>query len=768
MLPRRIAAFLFILAAAAPAAAPAGRTFYVSPAGNDQWSGTLADPNADSTDGPFRTLTKAAAALEPGDTCRLRRGTWHETLAPPRDGTAEAPIAFEAHAGEEAVLSGADPLTGWKREEEGLFSAPMPWDLKDQNQLFAGGAMLTEARWPDNTGTLLKPVRATVESGSANTITDPRLPGADDAWKGALLWCAGGHRWICWSARVTRYDARTKTLTFEKPQPDRWYTPVKGNEYVLMGLRLALDAEGEWWFDRKAKRVWLKPPGGKDPAGLGVEAKRRLYAIDLSGRSHLRISGLRLRAAGVRTDAKTSHVLLKGLRAEYVGHSYERDVSREASVLVKGSHIELQGCELAHASGSLVRFEGSDNRLVNCFIHDGGYGALWNGIVSLSGRRHLVSHNTIRDSGRDLVTIHGLMESIIQNNDLSDAGWLTADLGMTYGHNTDFMGTVIRYNWVHDHRARGHTAGIYFDHCSHNAIVHNNVVWNVPGPPLQINNPSYFMLGYNNTFWNSGHLTTFDHSRRNDLFGTRLHNNISSGEIRLPGHVVRDHNLIGPDLPLQDPERRRFIPRPGPAVGKGLPLAGITPPNRAPDLGACFLGIRPWKVGHDFRNPPAPDTNVPEIVWSNAIRNAAFELGTVEGWTPAGEGKAETSKGNGWGNSFGRGQAEKTGTSKFELKLSGRASVEQVIEGLHPRTAYQLSGWLRSGDGKETIALGVKNYGGRDLAAASRAAAWTRETIDFTTGPGVTKVTIFVAKTSGGSGPVFADNLGLPRNPPGR
>jgi len=752
--------------------APAGeRVFYVSPSGRDEWSGRLAEANAAGSDGPFKTLAKAAAVLEPGDTCRLRKGIYRESLKPARDGAGEAPIVFEAHGGEEAVISGADLLAGWERDANGLYTAPLDWDLADQNQLFADGVMLTEARWPHNQGTLMQPTRAVAESGSPNTLVDPKLPGGDDCWKGALLWCAGGERWYCWTATVTGFDAKTKTLTFEKPQPDRWYTPRKGSEYVLMGLRGMLAAEGEWWLDRAAKRVWLNPPGGKDPATLGVEAKRRLYAMEFSGRSHIRVGGIRFRAGGILTDAGSSHLLLKGLRGEYVGHSYAKDISGTASVLVKGQHIELHSCELAYASGSIVRFEGRDNRLVNCFVHDGGYAGGWNGAASLAGRRHLISHNTIRDSGRDVVSVHGLMESLIQYNDLSNAGWITADLGMTYGHDTDFMNTVIRYNWVHDNRARGHTSGIYFDHCSHNAIVHHNVVWNVPGPPLQINNPAYFMLGYNNTFWNTGDLSTFDHSHRNDLYGTRLHNNVSPKAIRLPDHVAKDHNLVATASPLADPAQRRFGLQPGSAaLGGGVPLVGVTHSlaGKAPDMGAYEAGLPEWRPGHDFRNPPDPKWDVPEcIAYSNAVRNAAFELGSLEYWTPGGDGKAEPAKGNGWGNNYGKGPPEKTGTSKHELRLTGKARVEQVITGLHPNTAYQLSGWLKVSDEKETAALGVKDYGGPEAMASSAVKTWERKVVEFKTGPGKTSVTVFVAKTSDGPGQVFADNLGLPRVPPG-
>ena len=71
----------------------------------------------------------------------------------------------------------------------------------------------------------------------------------------------------------------------------------------------------------------------------------------------------------------------------------------------------------------------------------------------------MVAHNTVRHSGRDLVSVHGLMESLVEHNDLSHAGWLTHDLGITYGHDTDFAGTVIRRNHVHDCVAQGLAEG---------------------------------------------------------------------------------------------------------------------------------------------------------------------------------------------------------------------------------------------------------------------------------------------------------------------
>ena len=104
---------------------------YVAPDGNDANPGSLKQP--------FRTLAKAAAALQPGDTCILRGGVYREVLRPGCSGTAAQPIVFQAADGEAPMISGADLLTGWQAETGGLWSAAMSWDLADQNQLFADG-----------------------------------------------------------------------------------------------------------------------------------------------------------------------------------------------------------------------------------------------------------------------------------------------------------------------------------------------------------------------------------------------------------------------------------------------------------------------------------------------------------------------------------------------------------------------------------------------------------------------------------------------------
>lgn len=737
-----------------------GSDIYVSTEGNDGWSGGLPAPAGN--DGPLKTIGRAAEIIRPGQTCHIRGGTYRETLKPARSGEPGRPIIFASYKDEEVVISGADILSGWTREEDEVHSAPMAWDLKDQNQLFADGVMLQEARWPKG-GTLLQPVRAAAESGTENSLADPNIPGGKDAWKGALLWCAGGDRWVCWSEEVTGYDADKHALSFTMKTPKHWYTVRKDSPYVLMGVRSALQAPGEWWYDSEKQQMLLIPPEGTDLSKSAVEAKRRLHCIDLSGISNVGIVGIRFRSGGVMTDGRTENVRLIRCKGEYLAHSYLNDLAGKAGIVIDGRGNTVESCEFAYSSTAVLQAKGSDHRIVNNYLHDGNYGGKWTGAVALSGRRILFSHNTVRHSGRDLVSVHKLMESLVQYNDLSEAGWLTCDLGMTYGHDTDFMNTVFRFNRVHDNRAKGCSMGIYFDHCSHNVIVCNNLIYNTGDSPIRVNNPSYFDLLYNNSCWKTGEVSTFDHSHRQDVFGMRIVNNIFNRPPKMPEHTVLKDNIVSDGSCYANPAKGDFtLKLDSPAKGTASIIAGVTGTSCKPDIGAFQGGIVPWKAGSDFKNPPDPKFELPVVDWMNMIKNSCFELPTLEFWSVV-SGDASLSPGNGWGSKVHGKVEEATGTSRQELRLGeAPARVEQKISGLNKDTPHTLSGWLKVSDQKASVRLGVRFPDGKEVwTEPVSSSAWKRVALDFATG-NESGITVIIEKPSGG-GFVFCDNLGLPK-----
>jgi len=115
---------------------------------------------------PFKTLAKACAVAQAGETIVLRGGVYREVLAP-RDG-----VTVRAMAGERVTLSGADLVEGWTRDGDG-WSAPL---AAKPTKLLRDGEPCTDYTWAEGRLRVKDPdprlhvyetvVRATVLKGS--------------------------------------------------------------------------------------------------------------------------------------------------------------------------------------------------------------------------------------------------------------------------------------------------------------------------------------------------------------------------------------------------------------------------------------------------------------------------------------------------------------------------------------------------------------------------------------------------------------------------
>ncbi|ANC92961.1 hypothetical protein A6A40_14385 [Azospirillum humicireducens] len=88
---------------------PSGPGFYVAKNGNDSWSGKLAAPNADGTDGPFASLQKAQSAMRADptiDTTYVRGGDYYPNNPIWLDGQ-DSGVTFTGYGNEKAVIHGS-------------------------------------------------------------------------------------------------------------------------------------------------------------------------------------------------------------------------------------------------------------------------------------------------------------------------------------------------------------------------------------------------------------------------------------------------------------------------------------------------------------------------------------------------------------------------------------------------------------------------------------------------------------------------------------
>jgi hypothetical protein len=192
-----------------------------------------------SLERPFATVRQAAEIMKPGDVCLVREGTYREIVRPKHSGTAEAPLVFRAFPGERPVLSGCAPVTGWTQEEGDMYSAMVPMPLGHESQVFTGGKMLLEARWP-NAGKpvpkgLLEFDTATMEKGTTPTkIVDDALPDVDLA--GARVWVSSFKRWYCWTGAV-RSSVKGAIEVEDNSDSKGNHICKPGGDYYVFGAR---------------------------------------------------------------------------------------------------------------------------------------------------------------------------------------------------------------------------------------------------------------------------------------------------------------------------------------------------------------------------------------------------------------------------------------------------------------------------------------------------------------------------------------------------
>ncbi len=603
----------FTLSLALMAASPlAAAEYFVAPAGSDDAPGTRARP--------FRTLGKAAALLQPGDTCFLRGGVYRETVRPARSGEPGRPIRFAALPGEIATVSGADLLDArWSPHAGGTYRAETD---RQFIQLFVDGRMMPEARWPNAPlDDLMRMPRAHAGKGTDyETLADPNLPPGD--WNGAVVLLWPGARWVNTTCRVLDYTPGKafrfdRSLRPEKPDTLHGFDPRKpeaGNPYLLFGCLAALDSPGEWFLDAGKRALYLSPPAGGSPEGRRIEVKQRDLAFDLHGLGHIEVRGLSVFAAAM--DLTDAHdCLIEECRLRYVDHFRETKGWQAPPThnVTTGRNNEWRRCGIAGSAGTALRLAGEENRLVECVVRDMNYLGTYQGGVDLcKSVGAVVRRCTVARAGRDILQHHGSKRIRVEHCDLSFANMLNNDSGALYCWGTDGEGGVIAHNWVHDNTGDA-TVGIYLDNFCKNFRVHHNVVWNNSASGITLNSDSLDNLVCHNTLvGNAKPFGTFTyHGKVSTQKGTRVVNNLVLDRIRLedPGQFVQGE--LAPEVHHNGAGAadRRGVPTAGSAaVDAGIPLPGINDGFRgkAPDWGAYEAGGEYWVPGATWKDPELP------------------------------------------------------------------------------------------------------------------------------------------------------------------
>ena len=466
---------------------PAPMIFYVSPEGNDLFTGTLARNNGRRTDGPFASIGHARDAARIAShgasgkvvrsvTVVIRGGTyWLQQpliLGPSDSGTAEFPIIYTAYPHEKPVLSAGRPIRGWGLGElngHKVWTARIP-TLRDADvafhELWVAGRRATLARSPNEgfyhagqvpglkKDTPLQVGQKQFEIGDGDVKALPDIQDAD-----VVLMSL----WIDSHLPIESVDEAKRLLTFTRPTVLHM---SPGDPYFVEGAAELLDAPGEWYFNQHSATIYYLPRNGETMIGSEAVMPWHQQVVRLQGDlkqgqfvNHVKFSGLTF-----------SHSEWDLPRQQKLGAPPTSSGFSQAAIGVPGAvwgvgvhDCVFEDCTISHAGNYGIELGAGCQRnvITHCQIVDLGAGGVKFGSTSLPKNDVEAAHSnqlldsTVADCGKLYPSAVGVWigqssQNVIVHNAIHDLYYTGISIGWTWGYGPSAAGdNLVELNDIH-------------------------------------------------------------------------------------------------------------------------------------------------------------------------------------------------------------------------------------------------------------------------------------------------------------------------------
>ena len=480
--------------------------FFVSPDGDDRWSGRRPAVNKGRTDGPFATLERARLAVRRlkgrGDLKQpvrvtLRGGT-HFLRKPlvlgPRDSGAravvhqwrverpEVPVTYAAHPGEEPIVSGGRRIAGWREERlqgRPVWVADLPevkrgrWTFR---QLWVNGERRLRPRLPRqgefrverliNKGNDAMPWRG----GNNRFIYRKGDLRAD--WRNLRqVEIVAMHVWYESRMWVRAVNEKKRLVTLDRKSQGRLIEShiggIRGAPYYVENVFEALEP-GTWYLDAPAGRLYYMPLEGEKMDSAEVIAPVQECLVRIEGDAEKEKFVEAVHFEGLVFSHNEWHPREKrggwGQAANGVPGAVAAGGARDCS---------FTRCRFVHLGTYGLALEGGcrDVRIQGNELADLGAGGIkvWHlGPKETEARpqrppyvhgcrRITVADNHIHHGGLEFLSAVGVLVgrcsgNRILHNHIHHLYYTGISVGWTwgYGDENNAYGNIIEYNHVHD------------------------------------------------------------------------------------------------------------------------------------------------------------------------------------------------------------------------------------------------------------------------------------------------------------------------------
>jgi len=483
-------------------------TLHVAPDGRDTWSGRIARPSADGKDGPLasiigardaiRKLRKNAPPAQP-ITVEIADGTYrtHKTIifTPEDSGSKDCPVTYRGATGRKPVISGGRVITGWKKTgSKGIWKTDIP-DVKKGRwffrQLFINGKRAIPAREPNEKDLWYQFVRTLNpdKAGARGHRGDVK------AWrKGDEVEVVLFRTWDTSRFRVTSFDPVSALMHFRVPKGKILSWWAADRRYFLENSLSFLNSPGEWFLDRKAGVLYLRPFEKRDVSRAEIIAPVVDRLVRFEGTAKKAIRQLHFRGLTFR------HARWDIPKDGYDGHYGDLAIgaSIEGDFVKSFSFEECRFDSLGlYAIGLGAGCTG--NKITKCEFTNLGAGAIkvgepkrhdlgQDGRIKHKTSHHEITYNHIYDCGRVWKGSLGIWvgpahENLIARNHLHDLPYTGISVGWVFNTKPDKgQNNIIEFNYVHDIMlSMSDGGGIYTMGLQPGTVIRNNIIHDSPG-----------------------------------------------------------------------------------------------------------------------------------------------------------------------------------------------------------------------------------------------------------------------------------------------
>ncbi len=470
-----------------------GQVIFISPSGNDGASG--------GESSPMRTIEAAMVALKGVPQAKIEVLAGDYILPNMVSiGKDYAGLTIEGRSGANPTFYGGIEVKGWI-EDGKLLSAsiPDPVAVNGARMLMVEGQLRPRSRMPaagefKHESVFDVPWMSTTGGGWKRKPTDVELttmkakPSDIGPWlEPASAEVTVYHMWDESCVGVASVDLSSGGIRFSSPcgHPPGAFAVQK---YVVWNTKQGLTKPGQWFLDRKAKRIYYWPLPGENPKNLKayLPTLNVLFGlVDAQGVTlknlNFKVANVSLKAGGFGagaydgaiTAATSSHLRLENISVQ--------SVAGTGIKLWNCPDASVENCRASDTGAGGIRVEGDRSVVEDCFVSHVGIQypsaiGLWVG-----GRDAICSHNEVTDTSYSAILGAG-EGHLISDNYIARAMLTMHDGGGIY---FGFSGHVtVRNNLVEDIIDTGlyGASAYYLDEQAHDCVVEGNVSIGITRP----------------------------------------------------------------------------------------------------------------------------------------------------------------------------------------------------------------------------------------------------------------------------------------------